>query len=496
MRNIDVTPRPLAELASHLSDAATKRLDAVVDAGRRLGQGRTIFNITPSAAADSGVAEAVETITALALDAGIDTRWYQLDMPAPFRVLSERLDNWLHGYDGDGGSLRDKERDLYEHVLSSNAENLVDEISNGDIVVLHEAATAGLAQAFSEAGAWVVWRCHGGTEDLNEHSQLAWSFLEPYLDWANRMVFTRDVYRPPFAPPDSCDVIAPSIVPDSPKNRVLDLDESLSIVRLAGIFDGVAPFDAVPFIREDGRPGVIERLDGVMLAGGPVPQGARVVTQVSRWSALKGNVQLIEAFAADRELLADDVHLLLVGPALDSKSRQTTRVVNSASGEPQLAPHNGHPSEAARVLAQVLDAHAVLPPSLAERVHVAAIPMLDREVNALIVNALQRTSTVITLMSRQEGFGLPVTEAMWKKAVVVAAQVGGLIEQIDDGVNGVLVPGLPAYSWGQAVAEVLRFPQQSAEMGLAAHESVRANYLPDRHLRDWLELIATMVDER
>ena len=302
MRNIDVTPRPLAELASHLSDAATKRLDAVVDAGRRLGQGRTIFNITPSAAADSGVAEAVETITALALDAGIDTRWYQLDMPAPFRVLSERLDNWLHGYDGDGGVLRDKERDLYEHVLSSNAENLVDEISNGDIVVLHEAATAGLAQAFSEAGAWVVWRCHGGTEDLNEHSQLAWSFLEPYLDWANRMVFTRDVYRPPFAPPDSCDVIAPSIVPDSPKNRVLDLDESLSIVRLAGIFDGVAPFDAVPFIREDGRPGVIEKLDGVMLAGGPVPQGARVVTQVSRWSALKGNVQLIEAFAADREL--------------------------------------------------------------------------------------------------------------------------------------------------------------------------------------------------
>ena len=78
------------------------------------------------------------------------------------------------------------------------------EISSGDIVVLHEAATAGLAQAFSEAGAWVVWRCHGGTEDLNEHSQLAWSFLEPYLDWANRMVFTRDVYRPPFAPPDSC----------------------------------------------------------------------------------------------------------------------------------------------------------------------------------------------------------------------------------------------------------------------------------------------------
>ena len=63
-----------------------------------------------------------------------------------------------------------------------------------------------------------------------------------------------------------------------------------------------------------------------------------------------------------------------MGPALDSKSRQTTRVVNSASGEPQLAPHNGHPSEAARVLAQVLDAHAVLPPSLAERVHVARYP--------------------------------------------------------------------------------------------------------------------------
>ena len=64
----------------------------------------------------------------------------------------------------------------------------------------------------------------------------------------------------------------PSIDADSPKNRVLDLDEAWSVARLSGIFTGEPPFEAVPFMRHDGRADAFRGLaDDPVLAGGPVP---------------------------------------------------------------------------------------------------------------------------------------------------------------------------------------------------------------------------------
>lgn len=472
MRTIDVAPLPLSDLESHLDEVATRRLRDSVVAAHGLLDGRTVWTVTPTASAGAGPVEIVAPLVGYSLGLGIDARWLTLDAPAEFLTISARLHSGIHGDRGDGGKLGDKQRDIYEHVLASNADNVVEEVSEGDVVILHDPPTAGLAKAFKAAGATVLWRCHLGAADSGEAGQHAWAFLDRYLEDVDLVVVSREGYRPPFIEPERCAVIAPSINPDSPKNRVYDLDEAWSIARLAGIFDGEPPFEAVPFVHEDGRPGAVRELPSLAGAGLPVPTGKRTVVQVSRWDRLKGCKELVDAFADHVSALPDDVHLLLVGPDPDPVRDEA----------------------AAEVLGEVLERWELLPDSLAARVHIAAVPMHDRDVNATVVNAVQRVADVVTQRSLIEAFGLPVAEAMWKKAPVVASRVGGIEDQVDDGVDGVLVDPEDGGAWAQAVDDVLRFPERAREMGEVAHESVRQRFLPDRHLRDLVDAIGRALD--
>ena len=324
------------------------------------------------------------------------------------------------------------------------------------------------------AGAAVIWRCHLGGGRAGEEAERAWAFLDRYLEDVDLVVVSREEYRPPFIEPERCAVVKPSINPDSPKNRVLDLDESWSVARLAGIFSGEPPFDAVPFVHEDGRPDAIRQMPSLAGAGLPVPTGARTIVQVGRWDRLKGAKELIGAFASNLDALPEDAHLLIVGPDPDPDRDEA----------------------AAAVLGEVLDRWDLLPDSVACRVHIAAVPMHDREVNATVVNAVQRVADVVTQRSLVEAFGLPVAEAMWKKAAVVASAVGGIQDQIVDGVDGVLVDSVEAGAWAEATADLLRFPARAREMGLAAHESVRREFLPDRHLSEIVGAIDRALELR
>ena len=469
MRTIDLAPLPLSDLESHLDEVAVRRLRGGVDAAHGLLGDRTIWTVTPSAAAGSGPAEIVAPLVGYARGLGIDARWLTLDAPAEFLTISSRLHAAMHGDRGDGGRLADKQRDIYEHVLASNADNVVDEVREGDVVILHDPPTAGLAKAFKQAGAVVIWRCHVGAAHTGEEGQRAWAFLDRYLEDVDLVIVSRPEYRPPYIEAERCAVLAPSIDADSPKNRVLDLDEAWSVARLSGIFAGEPPFEAVPFMRHDGRADAFRGLaDDPVLAGGPVPLGARVVTQVNRWDRLKGGLELVEAFAENITVLPEDAHLLLVGPTPDGPESQAT-------------------------LTQIVERCSVLPESVASRIHVAAVSMEDREVNATVVNAVQRVSSVVTQRSLIEAFGLTVAEAMWKKAPVVASAVGGIRDQIDDGVDGVLVNPTDGLAWAEAVRDLLLFPERAQEMGLVAHESVRREFLSNRHLQDLLQIVADLV---
>jgi trehalose synthase len=108
------------------------------------------------------------------------------------------------------------------------------------------------------------------------------------------------------------------------------------------------------------------------------------------------------------------------------------------------------------------------------------------------VSAFQAMATVILQKSLREGFGLTVTEAMWKHKPVVAGEVGGILLQVDDGVNGFLVEGIEEAA--EKVSILLDNPTMAHRMGEAGHEKVRHNFLTTRHLRDYLRFFHRLLE--
>ncbi len=106
--------------------------------------------------------------------------------------------------------------------------------------------------------------------------------------------------------------------------------------------------------------------------------------------------------------------------------------------------------------------------------------------NSVQVNAFQRAASVVLQMSKREGFGLVVAEALWKGTPVVAGNVGGIPMQLRDGLDGYLV-STPQEA-AEKVAHLLQHPDARAEMGRNAREHIRSDFLLTRKVLDYLRL--------
>ena len=109
--------------------------------------------------------------------------------------------------------------------------------------------------------------------------------------------------------------------------------------------------------------------------------------------------------------------------------------------------------------------------------------------NQILVNAIQRFSTVVAQNSIREGFCLAVTEALWKGKPVVATNVGGIPIQIRDGEEGFLVEPHEREDFAERIIEILKNPSLAKEMGDKARERVREDFLMTRLLSDYLDLL-------
>jgi len=107
-------------------------------------------------------------------------------------------------------------------------------------------------------------------------------------------------------------------------------------------------------------------------------------------------------------------------------------------------------------------------------------------VGAIEVNAFQSQSDICLQKSIREGFGLTVTEALWKGRPTVAGNVGGIPLQIEDGVSGFLVDS-PSQC-AERCLEILRDPELGKTLGRQGKEHARKHFLTPRLLRDWLQL--------
>lgn len=107
-----------------------------------------------------------------------------------------------------------------------------------------------------------------------------------------------------------------------------------------------------------------------------------------------------------------------------------------------------------------------------------------------LVNAIQTKATVILQKSIREGFGLTVTEAMWKGTPVIGGNVGGIRNQIADGVNGFLVSSIEQTA--DRIVRVLKNPELREQMGKRAKESVQQKFLMTRLLEQYLDLFNSL----
>ncbi|HET7356669.1 MAG TPA: glycosyltransferase [Nocardioidaceae bacterium] len=473
MREVEVDPIPLARLEALLTPERVERLRRHAVQAQQLLDGRVVWNVNATAQG-GGVAEMLEAILAYARGAHVDTRWLTLTADHEFFTISKRVHNLLHGTPGDAGELGEVERALYERVLGANLAELRDWVRPGDIVLLHDPQTAGLTEGVRRLGAHPIWRCHIGRDTPNALTEKGWDFLRPFLEPADGFIFSRAVYAPDWVPPGKLSVIPPSLDPFTAKNEPMAPAEVTATLHVTGLVETKPVHARLRFTRRDGSSGTVRQHHGLLVDGGEIPAAARLVLQVSRWDRLKDMQGVMIGFVEHLHEMPKDAHLLLAGPD-----------VAGVTDDP----------EGTAVLAECMATWRDLPARARHRVHLAALPMDDVDENAYIVNALQRHAAVVVQKSLVEGFGLTVTEPMWKARPVVASAVGGILDQIEDGVSGILLPDPTDYgSLGKQVRELLYDEERATRLGEAARVRVRDRFLGDRHLIQYVDLFEALLN--
>jgi trehalose synthase len=193
-----------------------------------------------------------------------------------------------------------------------------------------------------------------------------------------------------------------------------------------------------------------KEIDGVMQKYN-IPPDKPIILQVSRFDRFKDPTGVIKVYRLVKKY--SDCQLILAGsPATDDPEGEAVlnEVKEFAGDDP--------------------DIHILLLP-----------PFSDRE-----INALQRVACVILQKSLKEGFGLTVSEAMWKEKPVIGSAVGGIPLQIVNGITGFLVYSVEGAAF--RIRQFLNNPDMARRMGQKGKEYVRDNFLITRQIRDYLSI--------
>ncbi|HZW56182.1 MAG TPA: glycosyltransferase [Nitrososphaerales archaeon] len=185
--------------------------------------------------------------------------------------------------------------------------------------------------------------------------------------------------------------------------------------------------------------------------------GRPIITQVSRFDYAKDPIGVIEAFQKVRKRF--DCELVLAGSfaADDPEGLEVySKVTKMAEGNKDI-----------HVLNMLSD---------------------------LEINAIQRASTIIIQKSLKEGFGLTVSEALWKSKPVIGGATGGIVLQIKDGETGLLVSSVDEAA--EKIEYVLEHPKEGEMLGRNGKEYVRENFLITRQLRDYLKMILELEEKK
>jgi trehalose synthase len=452
-------------------------------------RGRTLWMLN-STAQGGGVSEMLPGMIAHFRELGIAAQWAIIESDDDaFFQLTKNLHNLLHGV-GDA-ALGNGDRALYEAVNEANARELLEHVRDGDVVVVHDPQPMPLAGYLNahRQDLHLVWRCHIGLDVETQETRAAWDFLEPYAGDYEHAIFSAPEYVAPYFEGQSS-IVYPALDPLAAKNRPMSVQEVVAVLERSGLLSEPGPrvlpqFDRlVTRLQADGsfRPAL--EPDDLGLLTRPV------VTQVSRWDRLKGFLPLMHGFAEFRRRLEAE-------PPADELELRRLRLTRLVLAGPEPDSIADDP-EGVEVLDELKQAYGALPADVRDDVALLALPMASPAENALIVNALQRVSTVVVQNSLREGFGLTITEAMWKGVPVLSnSRACGPRQQVRDGVDGRLI-GNPesAVQLARVLRSMLRHPERIERMGRAAQRQVHDHFLTYAQIGHWLRLLAHLLKVR
>ncbi len=483
---VDVRPASLSRYSAYahlvpavlaLEEDAAKLLPAL--------QGRKLWMIN-STAQGGGVAEMLPMMVALLRELGLSTEWVVIGSDKPeFFHFTKRLHNLIHG--AGEPEISPSERAVYEEVNRRNAAEFESWLGPRDLVVVHDPQPMPMISYLEQAkDICAIWRCHIGLDERVPATRAAWNFLEPYAAPYERVVFSAPDYIPRYLA-EKASIIHPALDPLSHKNRSLNVHKFAGILCNSGLIPEYEPVLTPRFAHSARRlhpSGVFVPAD----AGGDIGIVFRpTVTQISRWDHLKGFAPLLEAFA---RLKSGRVRR----PKESGRHRRRLKLARLVLAGPDPESVQDDP-EAVEVLRQLSDHYRALSPELQRDVVLLSLPMASLKENALMVNTLQLSSTVLVQNSIREGFGLTATEGMWKAHPVLVSNACGLRQQVRDGVDGRINPAPEDPDvLATLLDEMLSNANQRTEWGRNAQRRVLEEFLIFTQLRRWLRVLADAVE--
>jgi trehalose synthase len=263
--------------------------------------------------------------------------------------------------------------------------------------------------------------------DLTSPDQGVWNFLEGFFSFYDKIIFSSKDFVKKEIK-DKAEIIQPAIDPLSLKNVAMPLEKAKEILR---------NFDINP-----NKP---------------------LIAQVSRFDPWKDPLGVVEAYRIAKKKIPD-LQLALVGLFLAKDDPEAERVY----------------AEVEKVTRKDKDVFLF-----------AQVKKLKGLEVSVFVKAIQTAANVIIQKSTKEGFGLVVTEAMWKEKAVIGGNVGGIKCQIEDGQNGFLVSDVKKTA--SKIVELIENPVLGKQMGKKARKKVKDNFLMPRLLLDYIKLFKKVI---
>lgn len=446
-------------------------------------KGRKVWMVN-STDQGGGVAEMMPRLISLLRQLGVECDWVVAGADnKDFFNITKKVHNLIHGEGGP--AINEQEKEIYEAINKKNAEELLKLLKPHDIVVIHDPQPMGIAMYLKDnIDVKCIWRCHIGFDIHTSQTESAWKFLMPYSNAYSSVVFSNPEYIPGhFA--GKAIVMFPSIDPLDHKNRDLPIHKVVGILCNSNLVTEYHPVLTAPFTDPVKRLQPDGSFQSPLLPSDIGLLFKPIVLQISRWDRLKGFLPLMKGFVELKKNIAEYSF---------TSSRNVRRIEMAqlvlAGPDPDYVKDD---PEGNAVLHELIQYYLSLDAYIQPYIAILKLPMSSRKNNELIVNALQRVASIVVQNSLKEGFGLTVTEAMWKVKPVIGSCTCGIRHQVRDGLDGLIIQDPhDVKEIAHKINYALEKPKEAEVWGYYAQKRVIEKYLIFTQLRQWLRLFASI----